>query len=261
MGADVGTYLYCLIQRRTPPPLTAVPPGLPHMGKPRLLAAGGSLWLIVADAPLSRYGAEPIERGLRDLQWVSTCAVAHEAVVEHFARAGKMLPMKLFTLFRTDERAVLHITKRRAGILRVLERVGGRQEWGLRVRFDPARALERARALGSREGGHLGAGARFLVRKQREREAARRVVTRARAQAGRIFQEVARQSDDARRRPPPPGEAGAPVLLDAAFLLAPKRAPRFRRFVKDMAARFARDGYDVTLTGPWPPYNFIAELA
>lgn len=256
-----ATYLYCLVQRRTPPSLRGVPPGLPHLGRPRLLDAGGSLWLVAADAPLSRYGAVPIERGLGDLDWVSACAVAHERVVEHFASAGKTLPMKLFTLFRTDGRAIHHVAQRRGKILRVLERVGGRLEWGLRVRLDPVRALRRARAPRIREGVRLGTGARFLAGKQRERDAARHLATEARAQAGRIFRQVARQAEDARRRPLPADQTGAPVLLDAAFLLPPKRAPRFRRFVKGMAARFAPKGYDVTLTGPWPPYNFLSERA
>ena len=40
--------------------------------------------LVVADAPLNRYGEDAINRGLADLDWVSRAAVAHEAVVESF---------------------------------------------------------------------------------------------------------------------------------------------------------------------------------
>ena len=39
-----------------PPDLRGAPEGLPGTGKPRALAAGQALWLIVADAPVSRYG-------------------------------------------------------------------------------------------------------------------------------------------------------------------------------------------------------------
>ena len=46
--------------------------------------------------------------GPRDVDWVANAAVAHEVVVEHFARrtGSTVLPMKLFTMFSSVERAV-----------------------------------------------------------------------------------------------------------------------------------------------------------
>ena len=61
------TYLYCVIQRDKPPPLARAPMGLPGTGKPRLIDAGGGLWLIAADAPAAEYGTAAIERGYRAL--------------------------------------------------------------------------------------------------------------------------------------------------------------------------------------------------
>ena len=77
--------------------------GLPGAEPPRLLDAGEQLWLVVATAPVAQYGAAPIERRLQDLDWVSRCAMAHEAVVEDAARSGPVVPMKLFTLFSSDD--------------------------------------------------------------------------------------------------------------------------------------------------------------
>jgi len=47
-------------------------------------------------------------------------------------------------------------------------------------------------------------------------------------------------------------------VLDAAFLLAPSRLARFKKVARATAARLARHGYELTLSGPWPPYNFVA---
>ena len=85
---ETATYAYCVAAGATPPRLARAPRGLPEMTRPRALAVTPGTWLVVADAPLSRYGAAPIEAGLRDLDWISRCAVAHEAVVEHVARTG-----------------------------------------------------------------------------------------------------------------------------------------------------------------------------
>jgi gas vesicle protein GvpL/GvpF len=46
-------------------------------------------------------------------------------------------------------------------------------------------------------------------------------------------------------------------LLDAAFLVPRAKASRFRKSAAREAKLLARQGYDLTLTGPWPPYTFV----
>lgn len=256
-----ATYLYCLVHARRAPSLARAPRGLPGMGPPRLLDAGEGLWLVVADAPLDRYGAAPIERGLRDLRWVSARAVAHEAVVEHAARAGTVLPMKLFTLFAGDDRALAHVGRTRRKIDRLLARVADRDEWGVRLSLDEARARRGIAAGAGRRAGPAATGTAFLLRKKGEQDAVRRLVERAREEAERVFEDLARRADDARRHTPPQAPGAVRVLLDAAFLVPARQAARFRGAVRLLGARLARDGFQLTLTGPWPPYNFVAEPA
>jgi hypothetical protein len=255
---STATYLYCLVQSPRQPSLRAAPTGLPGAGKPRAIDAGQGLWLVASDAPLDRYGEKPIERGLQDLAWVSSVAVPHEALVEHLAKNGTVVPMKLFTLFRSDERALEHVAKERKRIDRLVERIEGREEWGLRVLLDEVAALRRARD----EAGAISAGApgaAFLLRKKKEHEAAREVIDRARDRADALFDLLAARTDDARRRPPPPGEVGKRVLLDAAFLLPRKKSKAFQALVRGEAKKLTGRDYQLTLTGPWPAYTFVSE--
>lgn len=253
-----ATYLYCLVSAPKPPSLRGAPAGLPGAGKPRTLDAGGGLWLVAADAPLDRYGERPIEAGLRDLGWVSSVAVPHEAVVEHLARAGTVVPMKLFTLFNSDERALDHVARQRKRIDRLLEHLAGREEWGLRVTLDELFALKRARseAQGTRRGSP---GAAFLLRKKQEHDAARELLQNARDRADALFDALSKKADRSRRRPPPPGEVGKRVLLDAAFLLQQRKAKQFQAAVRAQAKMLGSLGYQLALTGPWPAYNFVGD--
>src|SRR4051812_39649714 len=123
---DSATYVFCLVRGAKPPTLARLPPGLPGASKPRLLRVEDGLWLVVCDAPLALYDEAEIARGLKDLDWVSRCAVAHEAVVERFARSPALVPMKLFTLFLSDARAVEDVRRRRGALARVLAHVEGR---------------------------------------------------------------------------------------------------------------------------------------
>lgn len=255
---STATYLYCLVQSAREPSLRGVPAGLPGAGKPRAIDAGRGVWLLVADAPLDRYGEKPIEKGLRDFTWVTPVAVAHEAVVEHLAKTGTVLPMKLLTLFRSDARALDHVARQRARIDRLLKRLEGREEWGLRVLLDEAAALRRARD--EAQSVAAGApGAAFLLRKKKEHDAAREVLEHARDRADELFEQLSAKADDARRRPPPPGEIGKRVLLDAAFLLPRRKLKSFQSAVRASAKKLAARDYQLTLTGPWPAYTFVAD--
>jgi hypothetical protein len=257
---STATYLYCLARSDKAPALGKAPSGVPGSGRPRAIDAGGGLWLVACDAPLDRYGEAPIEKGLRDLEWVSAIAVPHEAVVEHVARKATVVPMKLFTLFRSDARALDHVSRQRKRLERLFERLDGREEWGVRMTLDELSALRKAKseAATSAKGSP---GAAFLLRKKKEKDATLELLVHARERADELFEALSRKSDDARRRPPPPGEIGKRVLLDAAFLIRRGKQKTFASAVKAHGKKLAGHGYDLVLTGPWPPYNFVAESA
>jgi hypothetical protein len=256
---DTATYVYCALRAATRPTLRRGRRGLPASEAPRAMATGDQLWLIVSTVPLAHYGAEVIERGLGDLDWVSRCAMAHEAVVEDAARFGPVIPMKLFTLFGNDERAESHIGRTRKKLARLFDRIAGRQEWGVRVSVDERKAIKRR--TGSARPAAALSGTGFLMRKKAEKDAARRVLEEALEEGERIFNELAGAATDTRRRTPVQSNTAIRVVLDAAFLVPAKEAGRFRKAVAKQAKTFSGQGYEVTLTGPWPPYNFVSESA
>ena len=255
---EPATYVYCAVRAARRPTLKRGVRGLPAAEPPRVLDVGEQIWLVVATAPVAQYGAAPIERRLRDLDWVSRCAMAHEAVVEGAARSGPVVPMKLFTLFSSDERAVAHIVRTRKKLARLFELVAGREEWGVRVSVDE-RVVASRRAEGSRPA-KAASGTGFLLHKKAEKDAVRLAVEQALSEGERIFSELAGSAVDARRRTPVQSHTAIRVVLDAAFLVPLKQARTFRKAVAAQAKRRG-DEYDITLTGPWPPYNFVSEPA
>ncbi|MFL6192960.1 MAG: GvpL/GvpF family gas vesicle protein [Thermoanaerobaculia bacterium] len=255
-----ATYLYCLLRGPRRPSLSSAPAGLPGVSPLRVLDVGGGLWLVAAGAPLPEYAAEEIQRRLQDLTWVSDRALAHEAVIEHFAGSGALLPMKLFTLFSSDERVIEDIRSRREGLDRVLDRVDGRVEWGVRVRLDDTRARE-VLAAETRAAGD-GSGKSFLLRKKLEQDASRELAGRLRAEMDAVYAELAEgAAESVRREPAASPESGGRLLLDAAFLVPTAGTPGFEAIVERIATRLAERACEVILTGPWPPYNFIAEAS
>ncbi len=252
------TYVFCLVRSARKPRVPDSPRGLPPV---RALAAGDGLWLIVASVPAAELNEAALARGLRDLDWVGPRALAHETVIEHFLSAAAVLPMQLFTLFTSDERAVEHVTADRRRIDAILQRIDRHLEWGLRLTFDEQgarQAVERQHAAASTRG-TVPAGASYLARKRDLFDVTRVQLTAARAAADRLHKTMAASATEAlRRTATEQAVAGSRLLLDAAYLVPVAGAAAFRSAVRRQARQLDADGLGVALTGPWPPYNFIA---
>jgi hypothetical protein len=249
-----ATYCYCLVRGTPAPVMAKVPRGLPGLGRPRLVAVGEGLWLVAADAPLPLYAAGEIEGRLTDLEWVSARAIAHDAVVEHFAGRSTVVPMKLFTLFTTDDRARASIARRRRALDRLFARLEGREEWGVRLAVDLGRA--RLATGAARTAAAAPSGTAFLLRKQQQRATRRDALAGAGRTASRVFAVLARHADAARRQPLVGGNGVSRLVLDAAFLVPVGARRRWRADIGRLARELRPQGYDLRLTGPWPPYSF-----
>ena len=255
------TYVYGIVVADRKPSLARVPAGLPGASPVRLVEIEPARFLAVANVKPRDYGEATINRRLSDLDWVSRAAVAHQQVLEALAARTTVLPMKLFTIFSTDERALADVRNRRAQVDRLVKRVGGHHEFGVRVILDRATAMAQQRARGA--GGSrraAGNGIAYLTQKKAQRDAASELATRARDTVADLYDRLARRARLARRRST--GELpvdNGPLLLDAAFLIPRAKARSFRSEVAREARALSKQGYGVVLTGPWPPYTFVQE--
>jgi hypothetical protein len=102
-------------------------------------------------------------------------------------------------------------------------------------------------------------GAEYLARKRDVLAASRDALASARTEATRLYRAMSREATSARRRTELE-QAATPasrLVLDAAFLVPVARARAFRASVRKHARALGRAGLAVSLTGPWPPYNFL----
>jgi Gas vesicle synthesis protein GvpL/GvpF len=248
--------VYCVIAASRPPRLSRVPPGLPGLGPVRLLAVKEDLFAAVADAPPDRFGEAAIRRWLGDLDQVSRAAIAHDTVVASFASETAVLPMRLFTLFASDARALEHVRSQHGQIATLVKRVAHHQEWGVRVVRPRARA-----AAPTKVPAGVRSGAAYLAHKKAEHEAPlERGADPSGEMLGGLYDRLAARAGLAKRRPTDePRVPGARLLLDAAFLVPRAQTASFEALASRESRRFARHGYRLMLSGPWPPYSFMQE--
>jgi hypothetical protein len=249
-----ATYVYCIVRSASRPKTARAPQGLPGSARLSILPVDKSLWIAVADVPLALYGPEALETSLRDMAWVSDVALAHEAVVEYFSRQpnATIVPMKLFTMFSSTERAIEEMRSRRGDLAPVLKRIAGCEEWAVRISRRPTAASSRGKSTAK-----AASGAAFLAAKKQSRDDAREAAREAAETAHHAFAALAAIARASRRRDDTPAGAVSPPLLDAAFLVPSGRRARFRAAARRLAAGSAKAGVAMTLTGPWPAYNFV----
>lgn len=253
-----GVYLYCVVNAARKPSTARAPHGLPGATIPEAVHVTGSLWLIVAEVPLDTYGSGQLETRLADLEWVGQTAMAHETVVEHFARkAGHVvIPMKLFTMFSNRERAISEIRARRSSIDDAVRRIADAEEWGIRVMRTGGAERPDTSARAAVSPGR-GSGTAFLAAKKQARDAARDAKVAAVESATQAYQRLSSLARESRVRRDTPGSAATPPLLDAAFLVPSGKRAAFKAAAQREAARCAGAGAHMTVSGPWPAYNFV----
>ena len=252
-----AVYVYCLVA--APRQLARVRPlrGLPGGTRPIVSPAGTGLFMVSSEVPLSVYGPPHLAEHLGDLDWVSQVAVAHERVVELFARTPSitLVPMKMFTMFSTFDKAVANIQARRRAIDEVIARVAGCEEWGVRVSRLPATAAAPRDARGRSTPPRSGTA--FLTARKAARDQVASSRQRSQEAAVSAVAALRRLARDVRRRDSTTEPGSNPPLVEAAFLVATPARTRFKSAARRQAVECAAAGAALVLTGPWPAYNFV----
>ena len=220
--SGTAIYVYGLVGATSRPGVRRPPAGLPGGSRRCYTEVTPTLWLAAAEVPLDPTGSAALERGLKDMQWVADAAVAHEAVVKHFAALARR--------HRDSDEAVHASSPARPGrwgrcgggarrLASLFAKLQGCEEWGVRIMRGPAVRPGGAPATrnGNRVPGRAQTGSRPGAR-------SRAAIAHAADDAYACWRRSRPITGGGSRRP----AALIPPLLDAAFLVPVRRRARFR---------------------------------
>ncbi len=228
---------------------------------PRQLAHEG-LVALVGPVPERDFAEEPLRRHLEDLDWLSETARAHQRVIAALTSVTCPLPLRLGTVFRDDSGVRAMLTEGGDRFRRVLERIDGRVEWGVKVHLESAEpAQEGAARTPAPDKPRSG---RDYLRQRRNRQTAQEEGwQRAEAFARNLHEKLSRRADDARLHAPQNSslsQAPGRNILNAAYLVPRAHSEEFVELV-DGTKDDQGDSSDlrVELTGPWAAYSFTTD--
>ncbi|MBB4936130.1 hypothetical protein FHR32_000435 [Streptosporangium album] len=208
----------------------------------------------VSTVPLEEFGEEPLRRSLEDLDWIGATARAHHHVVESVAETVPTAPVRLVTVYSSEEQVSDLLARRHDDFVAVLSRVVGRREWG--VKAYAARETAPPPAEEEPTGGD-GPGTAYLKRRQASLHSREDAWRHTAAQAERVHTTLADVAvASLRQRPQDPELSGRTesMVLNGAYLVDDDRVGEFTAALDALRER----EIDLELTGPWAPYSFTA---
>src|SRR3954464_4933494 len=117
-----------------------------------------------------------IDARAKDVEWLGSIGYRHQSVMSALLHGGTIIPLRAFTLFASGETLRRHLENEHDRLSKLLDRLDGKQEWTLRIEFDPqlwsealVRRVDSLRAL-SDEIVSASSGKAFLLRKKLDEE-------------------------------------------------------------------------------------------
>ena len=173
---------------------------------------------------------------------------------------GAVIPLRAFTLFANETSLRNHLLQDAKKYSAILDRLDGKQEWTLRIEFDPqqwsdalVRRVDSLRKI-VEEMEQAPSGKAYLLRKKLDeekkrasRDAEQQVVTEV---ENAVMQKLACDTVAESRLQRGGGFPQINVLLNR------DEESRLQDLRDELSRRYEADGVTLALTGPWPPYTF-----
>lgn len=202
-----------------------------------------------------------IDARAKDVDWLGGIGYRHQSVMSALMHGGTIVPLRAFTLFGSAETLRSHLMKEHVRLSNLLDRLEGKQEWTLRLEFDPerwsealVRRVDSLRAL-SEEIDGAAAGKAFLLRKKLDdekkrasREAEQQVMAEVESA---VLEKLACDTVAETRQQ----RSGAFPQINV--LINRDEESRLVELREALSQRYGTEGVTLALTGPWPPYTFV----
>lgn len=226
-------------------------------GAPVRTIAEGPFAAAASELSGTEYAADTLNERIRDLDWLTPRAAAHQAVNERVLDiAGTVLPLSFGALYRDDDRVREMLREDVEQRARRLVALKGRAEWivTLTRASETTEGADEVKEL-DREIASSTPGRAFLLEKRRA-TVAKAATERADAEAARHAEEaLASVAERTHREPVARGGADA-VVLRISLLAERSRADRVDAALARLREELEPQGYHARASGPWPAYRF-----
>lgn len=220
----------------------------------------GELTAMVSPVPAAEFAENELRAHLNDMDWVETVARDHERVLDAICTRTTVIPMRLCTVYETEGGVREMLLRESESLLQALDHLDGKAEWGVKVFFE--RPRESRVATREPASGERGSGAAYMDDRRRQRDRARQLDEQVESVVATIHEKLDSLSEESTLNQPQRPEVsshGGEMVLNGAYLVERENESPFHEEIRTLQSRFAENGLELVLTGPWPAYNFLPD--
>jgi gas vesicle protein GvpL/GvpF len=265
---ELGYYVYCIAESVTAHQLgtSSFPAAIEDNVNLEWVTAN-DLAALASTVPLELYGEEALAERLSDATWTAVRAMRHETVVEYVAKRASVVPLRFGTIYLERSSIERMLNEKTRELTQIIERLRGREEWGVNVYWDRATLMAsitevspRLREL-ARQAEAASPGQAYLMQKKIEALRVDEARTALNEIIDRVDQTLTEHADEGKRLRILKVEATEHGELKGKFAFLVKRSQfeEFRAGAERLAQEYGVTGVRLELTGPWPAYNFSTE--
>lgn len=268
-GTDELIYVYAIL------PADALA-FLPILGmdedRPIYILENENFQVVVSRVRSEYFDQAALHAQIQDAAWLEAHVRMHQQVLDCVVATKKpVLPLRFCTLYHNEAAVQSMLTYYRADLAGQLERLQGKQEWGVKLFVQPAplqaAILANDPALSAWRGNDevarlqaqittMARGAAFLFQKKLDLALANKVDSLAFAIADDSHLSLSGCAVEATANPL--RQQQPDMYLNAAYLVANAQLPAFHYGLALLQAKYKTAGIDYALSGPWPAYHFLA---
>jgi len=231
------------------------------------LVREGSIAAVVSRVNLDHFAPDRLQgETAEDIRWLGEIATRHNEIICQAASSSAVLPLRIGTLFRSLDSLRATLVRCRSTVAEFLQRLGNRQEWGVKLYLEKLRMEATPGHAGVPPPHYLGpqpTGTAYLTRKKAQLESRRELRTAMYQTIQTVEQCLAGKAEHCCRVRNLPGDLTGhteEMVFNAAYLLPSSARDEWLETVHGVYRDVRGKGLLLEVSGPWPPYHFCPHL-
>lgn len=266
-------YLYCLKDKNQPKF------SLTGMDKKKVYTLGyKNIEAVITEVNPKEFDPKKVKTKLeKDLKWTEEKIRNHQAIIEEAMRKSTVIPLKFLTLYKTKEKVKKVLEEKYNEFRGLLNKLRGKEEWGLKVYVVDKEKLAEAIKKGDEELIKMGKeitekpeGVKYFFEKQIEEKVKEKLDKQLDGYIKEVFDILAPFSVEkpvinkllpVELTGKDKGTTLREMILNISYLISKEKVGEFQKTVERIHHNiYFPKGLWLEYSGPWPPYSFVSDI-
>ena len=253
-------YVYCI---------SNTPPGLIDYIESKGLKCivADDLYVIVKYVSGDEFSEENLKKNIADIQWLETNAREHIMVIGKIMEQNTVIPFNFGTIYQSEESLKKFITDYSGSLAENLLHLEWKEEWAVKIYVNRKALTEQIDEL-SEEAAALekqimasSPGKAFLLKRKKTDLIENEMDRLCKNYGQEYYNEFKNLSvSTCLNNLIPKDFTGREdtMILNATLLVSKDRTIELITVVRNIKNKHTDHGFDMEITGPWPPYSFVS---